>query len=104
MRPYESTLYELILLRRELLLGISIVDSLGHQRPGPEVWERLKQAFPRIVRAMLIHLRTLSEPEQRRITVDFERDINFKGRSPRKLSREKIEQRFAEPRSVGSFL
>ena len=70
--PYESTLYAFILLRRELLLGTSIVDSAGRRRPGPEVWERLKQAFPRIVRAMLLHLKKMSKPLQRRVSLGFE--------------------------------
>jgi hypothetical protein len=92
---YHSTLYEFILLRRDLLLGTSIIDSSGHQRPGPEVWERLKQAFPRIVRAMLLHLRRFSEEEWQRITVDFEHDVRPKGKS-----RQVVDSQYSEPRSL----
>jgi hypothetical protein len=74
---YQKTLHEFIMLRRELLLGTSIVDSAGLRRPGPEVWERLKQAFPRIVRAMLLYLKGLPNREQRKIALDFERDTDF---------------------------
>ena len=63
--PFQLTLLAFIKLRRELLLGASIVDSSGRRRPGPEVWERLKQAFPRIVRAMYLHLKTLNKRQQR---------------------------------------
>jgi len=63
--PFQLTLLAFIKLRRELLLGTSIVDSSGRQRPGPEVWERLKQAFPRIVRAMYLHLKRLNKRQQR---------------------------------------
>jgi len=63
--PFQLTLLAFIKLRRELLLGQSILDSSGRRRPGPEVWERLKQAFPRIVRAMYLHLKTLNKRQQR---------------------------------------
>jgi len=63
--PFQLTLLEFIKLRRELLLGTMIVDSSGRRRPGPEVWERLKLAFPRIVRAMYLHLKTLNKRQQR---------------------------------------
>ena len=70
--PYQSTLYEFIKLRRDLLLGISIVDSSGRRRPGPEVWERLKQAFPRLVRAMFLHLKRMSKEQQMKVSLPFE--------------------------------
>ena len=63
--PFQLTLLAFIKLRRELLLGASIVDSSGRRRPGVEVWERLKQAFPRIVRAMYLHLKRLNKSQQR---------------------------------------
>lgn len=71
---FGSTLYAFILLRRELLLGTSIVDSSGKRRPGPEVWERLKQAFPRIVRAMLLHLKNMSKSERKLVSLNFENE------------------------------
>jgi hypothetical protein len=70
---YKGTLNEFVLLRRELLLGTSIVDSSGRRRPGVEVWERLKLAFPRIVRAMLLHLKSLPKKRFNEVTLDFER-------------------------------
>jgi len=70
---YRSTLNEFVLLRRELLLGTSIVDSSGRRRPGVEVWERLKMAFPRIVRAMLLHLKSLPKKKFNEVALDFER-------------------------------
>jgi len=70
---YNHTLLEFVLLRRELLLGTSIVDSSGRRRPGVEVWERLKMAFPRIVRAMLLYLKSLPKRRLKEVALDFER-------------------------------
>jgi pentatricopeptide repeat protein len=65
--PFSSTLYEFVTLRRELLRGTSIIDSSGRRRPGPEVWERLKQAFPRIVRAMFLQLKRMSKSDRYKV-------------------------------------
>jgi hypothetical protein len=65
---YDQTLTAFLGLRRELLMGASIVDSSGRIRPGPEVWDRLKTAFPRLVRAMFIHLKKMSKKRARKLT------------------------------------
>lgn len=75
--PYETTLYEFIVLRRELLRGASIVDTSGRRRPGPEVWERLKQAFPRIVRAMFLHLKAMTKHERARVALGFDKEFDI---------------------------
>ena len=89
--PFQLTLLAFIKLRRELLLGASIVDSSGRRRPGPEVWERLKQAFPRIVRAMYLHLKTLNKRQQRNHGVYVEEFEDSTERN--RASAARIEQR-----------
>jgi hypothetical protein len=85
--PYRTTTEEFLRLRQKLLYGMSIVDSSGHRRPGPEVWERLKQAFPRIVRAMLLHHKTLSPKKRREFGVKFDLEEGF-GLSAKERRRE----------------
>src|SRR5262249_26221814 len=63
-----------MLLRRDLLLGLQITDSSGTKRSGIDVWERLKHEFPRVVRAMLIHLKTLPLAQQRMVSLDFDKE------------------------------
>lgn len=92
--PYQSTLEEFLMLRRRLLLGASIIDSSGRTRPGLDVWERLKQAFPRIVRAMLLHLRRMKRHDYKRVSLDFERETFPRNRA--RLEKERKEEHEAE--------
>lgn len=73
--PYSGTLDAFLKLRKDLLMGMPIVDSSGQERSGPEVWERLKEAFPRIVRAMFLYLKKMPLDARRRMGVFLEKDI-----------------------------
>ena len=69
---YYKTMIAFLVLRKKLLSGASIVDSSGRVRPGPEVWDRLKTAFPRLVRAMFIQLKKVSVRKREHLTRGLE--------------------------------